>query len=154
MKGRRPTYRELEATIVSFTDRISTLENNQKAANRTIEEQGRLIKEKDRIIEEQGRRLRYYENENSPPSAESLEYKRQKAQRKRERASNRGNGSNSGTGKKPGGQRGHKGTSRRHDPQKTVLHTFQDNDGTCSPVCMCGRAMDITALIRNIIGPI
>ncbi len=110
-----------------------------------------MMKEKDRTIEEQNRRLRYYENENSPPSAESLEYKRQKAQRKRERASNRGNGSNSGTGKKPGGQRGHKGTSRRHDPQKTVLHTFQDNDGTCSPVCMCGRAMDITALIRDII---
>ncbi len=110
------------------------------------------------MMKEKDRRLRYYENENSPPSAESLEYKRQKAQRKRERASNRGNGSNgsssgnnNGTGKKPGGQRGHKGTSRRHDPQKTVLHTFQDNDGTCSPVCMCGGAMDITALIRDII---
>ncbi len=65
MKGRRPTYRELEATIVSFTDRISTLENNQKAMCR-------MIKEKDRTIEEQDRRLRYYENKNSPPSAGSL----------------------------------------------------------------------------------
>ncbi len=61
MKGRRPTYRKLEATIVSVTDRISTLERSLKATNRMLEE-------KDKTIEEQGRQLRYYENENSPPS--------------------------------------------------------------------------------------
>ena len=62
MKGRRPTYREIEETITSLTDRMNRLE--------------RMLGERDRMIEETSKRLRYYENENFPPSSDSLEWKR------------------------------------------------------------------------------
>ena len=73
MKGRRPTYRELEEANVSLTDAVTRL--NFKM-DRIIEVQDKINEEQDKIIEDLSRRLRYYENENSPPSSDSLEWKR------------------------------------------------------------------------------
>ena len=63
MKGRRPTYRELEEANVSLTDAVARLNSKMD----------KMIEEKDKMIEDLSRRLRYYENENSPPSSDSLE---------------------------------------------------------------------------------
>ncbi len=61
---RRPANKELNKTI--------------KEHGRTIEKLNKIIEKLNKTIREQGNRLRYYENENSPPSADSLEWKRQK----------------------------------------------------------------------------
>ena len=63
MKGRRPTYRELEEANVSLTDAVTRLNFKMD----------RIIEVQDKIIEDLSRRLKYYENENSPPSSDSLE---------------------------------------------------------------------------------
>ena len=63
MKGRRPTYRELEEANVSLTDAVTRLNFKMD----------RIIEVQDKIIEDLSRRLKYYENENSPSSSDSLE---------------------------------------------------------------------------------
>ena len=134
MKGRRPTYRELEETITSLTDRMNRLE--------------RMLGEKDRMIEETSKRLRYYENENSPPSSDSLEWKRQRAQRRKD-ASGQDGGTGTGRRRAPGGQEGHRGVSRKHRPQSEETHEFKE-----APRCQkCGSTarVDPNPLVRDII---
>ncbi len=79
--------------MASSTEKIQSLEKGIKERDNIIKERDNIIKERDttieklnNIIKDQGSRLRYYENENSPPSADSLAWKEQKAQRKKERA--------------------------------------------------------------------
>jgi len=52
MKGRRPTYREIEEAVASLAGEVRGLK--------------RAVGERDRTIEDMRKRLRYYENENSP----------------------------------------------------------------------------------------
>ena len=58
-------------------------------------------------------KLSYYENPNSPPSADSLHWKKQKKERKTENHS------------KPGQKPGHKGTTHDLKPTKTINHTAE-----------------------------
>ena len=129
MGSRRLTYRELEETLRSVTDAVSGL----KAKIDAVQEENGLLR---RANESLQRRLEYYENSNSPPSADSLEWRRQK----RERARQRKEGGGSKEGKKPGGRAGHPGTSRKHSPQKTEKHGFPvgASGEPILPRCACG----------------
>lgn len=61
-------------------------------------------------IAELKKRLSYYENPNSPPSSDSLHWKRQKKQRRSEHHY------------KPGQKLGHKGTTHSFKPTQTIHH--------------------------------
>ena len=74
MSSRRPTYGELEETLCSVTDAVSGL----KAKIDAVQEENGLLS---RVNESLQRRLEYYENSNSPPSADSLEWRMQKMER-------------------------------------------------------------------------
>ena len=89
----------------ALTDAVSGL----KAKIDAVQEENSLLR---RANESLQRRPEYYENSNSPPSADSLEWRRQK----RERARQRKEGVGSKEGKKPGGRAGRPGTSRKHSP--------------------------------------
>ena len=73
MKGSRPTNRELQDALNSATDKIATLQSKLETALDSI---GRL----ERTVEYYQRMLSYYQNPDTPPSADSLEWKRQKRQ--------------------------------------------------------------------------
>ena len=83
-------------------------------------------------------RLAYYENPHSPPSADSLEWRRLKKERNGVRSE-----------RKPGGQPGHRGASRAHAPEKRRLHRFEGR-----PRCArCGRkaGIDRKPVTRDIV---
>ncbi len=69
--GSRPTNRELQEALRSATDRIAALQSKFDTALNKIEQF-------ERAIEYYQRMLSYYQNPNTPPSADSLEWKRQK----------------------------------------------------------------------------
>ncbi len=149
MKGQLLTCCKNEASTASPTETLRNLKKDLKERDNIIEEQGRTIKEQGRTIEklnktikEQGNRLRYYENENSPPSADSLAWKEQKAQRRKERARSDAAAGKDGAKdrKKPGGQKGHKGVSHIHRPTKVQRHDFP---GGRAPECKCGTTTEI-----------
>ncbi len=81
-------------------------------------------------------RLAYYENAHSPPSAKSLEWKEaRRARRKARKAAPEGG--DGAPARRPGGQPGHRGASRRHAPGRTARH---GSDGGVPPECgRCGR---------------
>lgn len=80
----------------------------------------------------------------------SLEYKARRRMEREKKASDRGEGKQSRG--KPGGVKGHKGASRRHNPERTVHHGFGDGTDGDLPVCGCGNRMGRTATrIRDII---
>jgi hypothetical protein len=58
-------------------------------------------------------KLSYYENPNSPPSADSIYWRKQKKERK------------SGSPSKPGQKLGHKGTTHSFKPTNTINHTVE-----------------------------
>ena len=140
MNGRR-TYQELEesldllaAVVATYQSRIQQLEKGSLEKDETI---ARL----EGMNEQYRLRLLYHENPNTPPSAQSLEWKAQKRQR-RERRKEGGNG---GGGGRPGRKRGHPGVSRAHAPERTEWHRFGGTDGEgrkarAMPEC-CGRPM-------------
>lgn len=68
-----------------------------------------LIKSNDELQQ----KLAYYENPHSPPSQNSLQWKKQKAEKRQ----NRENGKS-----KRGGMPGHKGATQKFTPQKTQHH--------------------------------
>ncbi len=134
--GSRPTNRELEETLRSATDRIATL---QSKFNVLLDKN----KQQERAIEYYQRMLSYYQNPNTPPSADSLEWKRQKRERAQQRKDGEGNDNNNG---KPGGRTGHAGVSRHHSPQRRQRHDFERRQSGRStkrilPRCRCGKAM-------------
>ena len=126
MKGRRQTYRELEEANVSLTDAMTRL--NFKI-DRIIEEQGK-------INEDLSRMLRYYKNENSPPSSDSLEWKRQKAQRRKDTST--GTDGDKTDRRVSGGQKGYHGVSRQHSPQSEEVHTFKGAPGAQGAAAVLG----------------
>ncbi len=161
MKGQPSACCEIEASTASPTETIRNLKKDLKERDNIIEEQGRTIEKlnktlekRDKTIREQDNRLRYYENKNSPPSADSLEWKRQKAQRRKERARSDAAAGDDGTGedrKKPGGQKGHNGVSRTHRPTRVQKHCFP---GGRAPECKCGTTTEIMKKpqVRDMIG--
>ncbi len=154
MKGQLLTCCKIEASAASPTETIRNLKKDLKERDKIIEKKDKIIEKLNKTIREQGNRLRYYENENSPPSADSLEWKRQKAQRRRERARSdaaAGNDGAKGDRKKPGGQKGHKGVSRTHRPARVQKHCFP---GGRAPECSCGTTTEIMKKpqVRDMIG--
>ena len=91
-------------------------------------------------------RLQYYENPNAPPSTNSLEWKKQKRDKKKAAAKAKKEGK-APPRKKPGGRRGHPGKSRKHRPVRTEIHRF-DKKPECS---RCGCDMYVTERIRDIL---
>ena len=75
-------------------------------------------------------KINYYENPNSPPSANSLAWIQERRQKRKD---------DQIEPKKPGGRKGHVGVSRRHSPSNTIHHNFQE-----IPKCDCGHAMAIS----------
>ncbi len=71
MIGQRPTRRELEEALDSMTYAVSFMSKNMKIMKFNYDA---ILKEN----EEFRRKLAYYENSNSPPSANSLEWKKRK----------------------------------------------------------------------------
>ncbi len=84
-----------------------------------------VIEQKDGEIAELKKRLQYYENSNSPPSANSLLWKKRKKERKMERIRN----GTAGEPKKPGRRNGHQGVSHSFKPAETIEHTLQSCAG-------------------------
>ena len=144
MKGSRPTNRELQDALNSATDKIATLQSKLETALDSI---GRL----ERTVEYYPRMLSYYQNPDTPPSADSLEWKRQKRQ-SAERRKNDGE-----TGKRPGGRKGHSGASRSHEPDKKQHHSFGrmqsgNRKVPVPPMCGCSSKTVIGTLrVRDII---
>ena len=77
------------------------------------------------------RRLTFYENSNSPPSAKSLKSNSVKKNRRSNRTK---------SDRKPGGQDGHKGVSRLRKNNPKTYHNFKNNN---PPKCKCGKNMKI-----------
>ena len=149
MKGRRPTNSELDAALSSAMDTISSLRSERDELLQRVDSQDRAIASLQQAPESVLRKMAYYENPNSPPSADSLEWKERKRQKARERKD--GNGPPKG---KPGGRIGHKGTSRRHKPEGEVSHGFgRDAKGNMAiPRCPCGHERRYTGMrVRDIV---
>lgn len=153
MAHRRPTNRELRETL----DSALAANKQLRAANAEMRrELDALIRKNEHfqaVNEELMRRLVYYENASSPPSVRSLEYKARRRRIKEEKKS-APDGDKKPPRGKPGGVKGHKGTLRSHNPERTVHHGFGDGAGKDGdlPVCGCGSRMDRTAArIRDII---
>ncbi|MEM3099580.1 MAG: IS66 family transposase [Nitrososphaerales archaeon] len=71
--------------------------------------------------------MRYYENHNSPPSADSLLWKKMKREKKEKK--NKGNCEP----KKPGRKNGHKGITHSFKPTQTIEHTLDRCNRCGSP---------------------
>ena len=123
MKGRRPTYREVEIALQRSNDIVIRQKNqNDSLVSKMTQMQSQ--------IDTLAAKLNYYENSNSPPSSDSLAWKQEKQERRQKRKDN------DTQPKRPGGREGHTGTSRRHNPKRTVHHGFQN-----TPRCNCGSVM-------------
>ncbi len=79
-----------------------------------------IIKENDEEIAELKKRLQYYENYNSPPSASSLLWNKQKKERRADR--------NNKYERKSGRKNGHKGVSHSFRPSESVEHSMDRCD--------------------------
>ena len=138
MSGPRPTNRELQEALRSATDKIATHQSKFDTALNRIEQL-------ERAIEYYQRMLSYYQNPNTPPpSADSLEWKRQKKERAQQRKDGGGNDNDDNC--KPGGRTGHAGVSRHHIPERRQRHDFERRQSGRSaarilPRCRCGKAM-------------
>ena len=78
MGSRRSAYRELEEALRSVTDNVSSMKIKIDATQKKND----LLR---RSIESLQRGLEYYENPNSPPSTDSLGWRRQRRERARQR---------------------------------------------------------------------
>jgi transposase len=96
--------------------------------NRIIREKDEELEKKDRRIAHLEKKLQYYENPNSPPSANSLLWKKQKKERREQRSRN-GNCEQ----KKPGRKKGHKGVSHAFKPTETIEHKMDRCNRCGSP---------------------
>jgi transposase len=84
-----------------------------------IKKKDEELEKKDEIIAELSRTLQYYQNYNSPPSANSLLWKKMKKE-KREKGKKEANCET----KKPGRKKGHRGVSHSFKPTETIEHTL------------------------------
>ena len=129
--------------------RVLALEEENAALHSEIEELRAAIERRDRATERLEELLKYYTNPNTPPSANSLEWKEEKRQQRKER---RDEGAPAG---KRGGQEGHPGVSRRRSPERVVRHRFRRRREGRRLVpdiaCGCGGRMEVaTRRVRDI----
>ena len=135
VKGARNVSKEhLERMVLA-------LEEENVALGSKIGELLAAVGQGDRAIERLEKLLKYYTNPNTPPSANSLEWKEEKRQK-------RGQGEDAPAGKR-GGKAGHPGVSRRHAPERTVRHRFgRKREGrrlVPDVACGCGGRMEVVA---------
>ncbi|MCE2497907.1 MAG: hypothetical protein J4F28_02755 [Nitrosopumilaceae archaeon] len=141
MKGTRDVSKEqLERMVFASDEKVAILVSG-------IEELRATIRQRDRAIERLEKLLKYYTNPNTPPSANSLEWKEEKRQKRRQ-----GEGAPAG---KRGGKMGHPGASRRHAPERVVRHRFGRKRAGRRLVpdvaCGCGGRMEVvTRRVRDI----
>ena len=111
MKGTRGVSKEqLEREVLALREENAVLSSK-------IEELLAAVEQRDRAVERLERLLKYYTNPDTPPSANSLEWKEEKRQKRK-----RGEGAPAG---KRGGKTGHPGVSRRRSPERVVRHRFR-----------------------------
>ena len=136
MKGTGGVSREqLERMVLALDEKVAALVSENEELRATI-------RQRDRAIERLERLLKYYTNPNTPPSANSLEWKEEKRQKRRQ-------GKDEPAGRR-GGKVGHPGASRRHAPERVVRHRFRRRreGGRLVPdvACVCGRGrMEVAA---------
>lgn len=138
MKGTRGVSKEY------LERRVLALEEENAALHSEIEELRAAIERRDRATERLEKLLKYYTNPDTPPSANSLEWKEEKRRQRKER---RDEGAPAG---KRGGQAGHPGVSRRRSPERVVRHRFgRRREGrrlVPDVSCGCGRGrMEVAA---------
>ena len=131
MKGTRGVSKEqLEREVHAF-------ERNVAALSSEIEELRAAMDQRDGAIGRLEKLLKYYTNPNTPPSANSLEWKEERRQ-----------GEDAPAGKR-GGKAGHPGASRRHAPERVVRHGFRRKGAGRRLVpdvaCGCGGRMEVAA---------
>ncbi|MDI1495390.1 MAG: hypothetical protein K8823_698 [Cenarchaeum symbiont of Oopsacas minuta] len=112
--SRHPTNSELKECLRVFTEKA-----NDTIAKLT--DQVDVMSKENTLLQN---RLAYYENPNSLHAHLNIKEKRKA----------RENGE-SPPPKKSGGSLGHKGTSRKHNPSRTVTHTMKNTK------CSCGGTM-------------
>ena len=142
MKGTRGVSKEqLEREVLALREENESLRSE-------IEELRASIERRDRAVERLERLLKYYTNPNTPPSANSLEWKEEKRQKRLQ-----GEGAPAG---RRGGKTGHPGVSRRRSPERVVRHRFGRRRVGRRLVpdveCACGRGrMEVaTRRVRDI----
>ena len=140
MKGKRPTNRELEIAVQQSNDiiiRQKSQMDKYPAMVTQLQSRVEMLTANNAQLQIQvdtlAAKINYYENPNSPPSANSLAWRQEKQERRQKRKDDQTEP------KKPGGRKGHVGTSRRHSPSRTIHHNFQE-----IPRCNCGHAMVIS----------
>ncbi len=141
MKGARGVSKEY------LERRVLALEEENAVLSSKIEELLAAVEQRDRAVERLERLLKYYTNPDTPPSANSLEWKEEKRQKRRQ-----GEGAPAG---KRGGKAGHPGVSRRRSPEKVVRHRFRRRrEGrrlVPDVACKCGGRMEVaTRRVRDI----
>ena len=130
--------RDFKKTIAKMADEIRDLK-------KIIDDLKDVTKKDDKIRDLTSRiafaesRLAYYENSNTPPSANSLEWQREKREKKEARK----NGT-SAPRRKAGGRPGHKGTSMPRNPSRTEEHKLDET------LKCCGHPMIIRTKKRYI----
>ncbi len=123
--------RVLEAYVSRTTKEIRNLTQDFQIIINYVNELEKKLKEKQGKIAVITTRLKYYENAHLPPSLQSLQYK------KREQGDNKQQTeASTKSAKKAGAQKGHKGVSRSHNPDRVMRHTFEH-----TPICECGNIM-------------
>ncbi len=140
--GRRKTYRELELELEAGRLAMDELRSKFDEVRSERDELARAHDSLRKLVDAMAHRMSYYENVNSPPSANSLVWK--KLKKKKNVARKSGDGPER---KKPGGRKGHKGTARRHDPARSEHHAFEGGPPVCcgQPAAPgCTRTRDIT----------
>ncbi len=123
--------RVLEAYVSHTTKEIRNLTQDFQIIRNYVSELNEKLEEKDRKIAVLTTRLKYYENAHSPPSLQSLQYKKRKQGDNKQQTE-----ASTKSAKKAGAQKGHKGVSRSHNPGRVVHHTFE-----YTPICECGNMM-------------
>ena len=180
MQGRRPTWQEQQEIIEDLAARDARNQEqmakqqkvivslaaqnarrqeqdarNQETIKDLMVQNARLQEQIETLLEGQAyrdKKLAYYENPNTPPSADSLEWKMKRRQTAKERESDP-----DAQGKKPGAKKGHKGKSRNHTPTHREYHKFERKRIRCKdipilPKCSCGgHTMQGPARTRDII---
>ena len=130
------------------------------APDSRVEELQSKLKESEETVKKLEGLLKYYTNPNTPPSANSLEWKVEKRLKKKERQRKTEEREMEGEQKgdagqkereKPaarrGGKPGHKGTSRRQNPERTVRHKFRrkkiNGRMVLAVPCECGKHLTV-----------
>ena len=128
--------RVLEAYVSRTTKEIRNLTQDFQIIRNYVNELNEKLKEKQGKIAVLTTRLKYYENAHSPPSLQSLQYKKRKQEEQKQGDNKKQKEASTKSAKKAGAQKGHKGVSRSHNPGRVVHHTFE-----YTPICECGNIM-------------